>query len=290
MTDTQPASDETKQVTDDNNAPKLSNEDADISDEEDEDYVPTATLSEDEEDADLDIEPDEPTLVHTSRLTHAKRKAVDEAFASLFGTTPGLRESRSTVGEGKKKTAKKNKSSSSSRREKVLTDLFGHAEACKLLGTAKATVRVSERHAISRKEPLALYLPKQPVTELKKFAGRAVEARRVVTVAADNLSTVTGNLFKTAPDASISTTTKKSSSLDAVLREIAGPTKISTVEKTASDWEIFKDKTDLKDELETKAKGKDAYLEKKDFLQRVDVRQFDREKSQRDLQRSSKGR
>lgn len=279
---------------DGSNTPKSANGDADISDEEDdEDYIPKSP-SDDEDDANsVDLEPDEPAVVSSSRLSVAKRKAVDEAFASLFGSSMTEAQDQGTkIVDMNKTTAKKNKTSSMRRREKVLAELFGQQEAHRLLGTAKTTIRVTEQQAILRKEPLASFLPRQPVTERKIFAGKEVEALVVPSASTGfhgSLSTVQHN--RTVSNANLSTaTTKKTTSLDAVLQEISGPTKISTVEKTASDWELFKDKTDLKDDLETRAKGKEAYLEKKDFLQRVDLRQFDREKSLRDVQRSSKDR
>lgn len=255
--------------------------DDELSDEEDEDYVPPETLSDDDaEDVDLEIEQPETGLTTTCRLTLKKRKAVDEAFASLFGSSESGEEKKAEVG-AKKKVSKKQKTSAL-RREKLLADLFGRNEARKLLERAKGTVRITEEHASLRTKPLTSYLANQTVVDIKKFAGQTMEVRRVGSAGARS------KLMTSVTDV-IPITTAKTSSLDALLKEISGPTKISTVEKTASDWEVFKDKTELKEELETKAKGKDAFLEKKDFLQRVDVRQFDREKSQRDLERSSRG-
>lgn len=44
----------------------------------------------------------------------------------------------------------------------------------------------------------------------------------------------------------------------------------------------------MNEELEKKAQDKDAFLVKKDFLQRVDLRRFEHEKAERDLQRASR--
>lgn len=80
---------------------------------------------------------------------------------------------------------------------------------------------------------------------------------------------------------------KKSSNLDHVLKQLAGPKKLNTVEKTSGDWEGFKatDKT-LQDELERTAQSKDAYLVKQDFLNRVDQRRFELEREERDQERA----
>jgi len=273
---------QTNSISDKTSEQKQTNKEKyDISDEEDEDYIPSTTRSDEEDnDADQEIMEHEPPS-STSRLSLTKKRAVDEAFASLFGSTqPSPIDTKSHTG-GKKKTAKKAKKATL-QKKKVLTELFGSKEASKLLSTAKAVVSGTDQSAL-RSAPLDSYLPKKSVVEVKKFAGQTMEVRRI---AAPTNGTTSASCSSSAPTASAST---KSSSLDALLKEMAGPSKISTVEKTASDWEVFKDETELKDELETKAKGKDAFLEKKSFLQRVDLRRFDREKAQRDMERYSRG-
>lgn len=79
----------------------------------------------------------------------------------------------------------------------------------------------------------------------------------------------------------------KNSNLDNVLKQLAGPKKINTVEKTSGDWENFKgtDKQ-LQDELERTAQSKDAFLVKQDFLERVDQRRFELERDERDQERA----
>ena len=81
--------------------------------------------------------------------------------------------------------------------------------------------------------------------------------------------------------------TNNSSNLDNVLEQIAGKKKMNTVEKSSNDWEGFKetDKT-LQDDLERTAQSKNAFLVKKDFLNRVDQRKFELEKVERDRERS----
>jgi Bucentaur or craniofacial development len=83
------------------------------------------------------------------------------------------------------------------------------------------------------------------------------------------------------------TAKNNSSNLDSVLQQLAGAKKPNTVEKTNEDWESFKetDKT-LQDELERTAQSKNAYLVKQDFLNRVDQRRFEIEKSERDQERA----
>ncbi|XP_077144297.1 craniofacial development protein 1 [Ranitomeya variabilis] len=54
--------------------------------------------------------------------------------------------------------------------------------------------------------------------------------------------------------------------------------KISTLEKSKLDWESFKEQEGIEDELAHHNKGKDGYIERKAFLERVDYRQFELER------------
>jgi len=79
----------------------------------------------------------------------------------------------------------------------------------------------------------------------------------------------------------------KPAGIDAVLSQIKGPQKFTTIDKTNIDWENFKGKTGLEEELKKKAEGKDAFLVKKDFLNRVDARRFEQEKDERNKKRAT---
>lgn len=76
---------------------------------------------------------------------------------------------------------------------------------------------------------------------------------------------------------------KKEDSLDLLINSLKNPKNISTLDKTAYDWEQYKDKTGIKEDVENAAKH--GYLEKKDFLLRVDYRQFEKEREQREEER-----
>lgn len=69
--------------------------------------------------------------------------------------------------------------------------------------------------------------------------------------------------------------------LGSVLGQIGKKTKIGTLEKSKLDWNSFKRQEGIDEQLQTHNKGKDGYLERQDFLQRTDVRQFQIEKSLR---------
>lgn len=75
--------------------------------------------------------------------------------------------------------------------------------------------------------------------------------------------------------------------ISSVLGQIGKKGKISTLEKSKLDWDNFKKQENIEEELNTHNKGKDGYLERQDFLQRADLRQFEIEKKIRNSSRRS---
>ena len=75
-----------------------------------------------------------------------------------------------------------------------------------------------------------------------------------------------------------STTTSSGggNTLDKVLTELQGPKVISTVTKSSYDWDVYKEKEQIEDDLSKVSK--DGYLTKQDFLDRCDVRSFEKER------------
>ncbi|XP_068244812.1 craniofacial development protein 1 [Palaemon carinicauda] len=64
--------------------------------------------------------------------------------------------------------------------------------------------------------------------------------------------------------------------------------KLTTLEKTKLDWNNFKAVEGIDEELESHKKSKHGYLEKKDFLERADLRQFEIERAMRMNKRSNR--
>lgn len=75
--------------------------------------------------------------------------------------------------------------------------------------------------------------------------------------------------------------------LSAVLNAIQSnkKQKMSTLDKTKLDWQAFKKEKGIEDELKTQVKSKDSFVDRQEFLQRADVRQFEIEKDLRARQR-----
>lgn len=64
--------------------------------------------------------------------------------------------------------------------------------------------------------------------------------------------------------------THKKSTLNDMLKATESTKKVNTIEKTSHDWETYKRDKGIQHEVDQGAK--DGYLERMDFLQRVDVR------------------
>ncbi|CAI5727380.1 unnamed protein product [Peronospora effusa] len=80
---------------------------------------------------------------------------------------------------------------------------------------------------------------------------------------------------------------KKEKGLDKVLDALVEPKKVSTIEKSSLDWDKFKEKEGIEEELTQYTKdGYDFYgCSKQQFLQRLDLKRFEIEKAERDKQR-----
>lgn len=73
--------------------------------------------------------------------------------------------------------------------------------------------------------------------------------------------------------------------ISSVLGQIGKKPNISTLEKSKLDWDKFKKQENIEEEISAHNKGKDGYLERQDFLQRTDLRQFEIEKQLRNANR-----
>ncbi|KAL7466102.1 hypothetical protein ACHAXS_006401 [Conticribra weissflogii] len=277
------------------------NEDDIESDEEDEDYVPDADVEgADNDDGNSVADYDTHGGTSSSGLSITKQKAVDDAFNELFGldftaintSATSDRKSRSKIPARRSRMAKKQR--------RILSSIFGAKSADKLFLSSKS---VASR---ARPKPASngtFRLERRTVVEVKRFAGREIKVEKVVMVPVmeERNEKVQKREFSSSAAATtpiatdrrrIRTRQSKSEvqpkGLDSLLNEMSRPEKLSTVAKTSADWNLFKEKSDnaqLKDELEKKAMGNEAYLVKKDFLNRVDVRRFELEKAERERER-----
>jgi hypothetical protein len=140
---------------------------------------------------------------------------------------------------------------------------------------------------------------KTVIKETRRFAGQAVEVERteMVAVVKDQFEEDERREAEKAKDASASAGTGKAKDgsgksagggggLDSLLATIKGPQAITTVTKSAFDWQTHKAKEGLEDELKDAAKA--GYLSRKDFLERVDVRTYEKERDARIIEQASR--
>lgn len=75
---------------------------------------------------------------------------------------------------------------------------------------------------------------------------------------------------------------KRPAGMSSILSHIGGKKqKMSTLEKSKMDWDAFKSEEGISEELAIHNRGREGYVERKNFLERVDHRQFELEKSVR---------
>ncbi|CAL8260634.1 unnamed protein product [Merluccius merluccius] len=132
------------------------------------------------------------------------------------------------------------------------------------------------------------------ITKVFDFAGE--EVRVTKEVAADSreakgfLKTQSSQRDQQPPQLQQSSTpsrlpgpsVKRPVGMSGILGQIGGKKqKMSTLEKSKMDWDTFKSEEGITEELAIHNRGKEGYVERKNFLERVDHRQFEREKEVR---------
>jgi hypothetical protein len=120
-------------------------------------------------------------------------------------------------------------------------------------------------------------MEKVVVKEVVKFANMVTEISRTVE-AGTSAEGARGQQAGTG-----SGSHQKQSALDTLLNGLKGPNNVSTVEKTSYDWDKYKEEQGIAEDVEQYTKN--GYLTKKDFLNRVDHRQFEMEKKERERER-----
>ncbi|KAL3773901.1 hypothetical protein ACHAW5_010312 [Stephanodiscus triporus] len=272
--------------------------------EEDEDYVP---------DADPDDENDEnddgvPAAIRDApTLSAAKRKAVDDAFRDLFGFRyryggqdghpPPPRDDDECDDDSHSPPPSKRRGRAST----ILSAIFGPRASGEL------ERRAGHAASFARPRPPSsggmIRLEKRVVVEVRRFAGQEIRVERVVTVPvmsgdAARDDGATGPTSTTSTSSSVlpvpaSGRAGRRGGVDDLLAEISRPEKLSAISKTSADWDLFKAKnadSALGEQLESQARGNEAYLVKRDFLTRVDHRRFELERAERDRERAKRGK
>ncbi|XP_020262768.1 LOW QUALITY PROTEIN: uncharacterized protein LOC109838762 [Asparagus officinalis] len=138
-------------------------------------------------------------------------------------------------------------------------------EAKRLAAVALSAVRDAQLAAAA-----AAGKGKIEITEVRDFAGEEIEMKKIVD--ANSKEAAEKARIPGAPP----------SALDSILEQIKKKPKLSVLDKTKKDWGEFKEENKgLEDELDAYKKSSNQYLDKVSFLQRTDMREFERERDAR---------
>eukprot|EP00519_Triparma_laevis_P010829 CAMPEP_0182514108 /NCGR_PEP_ID=MMETSP1321-20130603/35156_1 /TAXON_ID=91990 /ORGANISM="Bolidomonas sp., Strain RCC1657" /LENGTH=237 /DNA_ID=CAMNT_0024721227 /DNA_START=123 /DNA_END=833 /DNA_ORIENTATION=+ len=228
-------------------------------DPEDEDYVLEPT-SDDEEIKTTSLVQEKP-----QGISDTNRSKVDDLWSEMNGLSStssstaggtGLqkKKSKKSSKDGSKKVSKKSKAQS-----KILKQMFGSTIASTLTSSSHINPLKKSNHPST-----SFSLPSKKISKTThRFAGRDI--------------TVSRTILSTTP----------SSSVDSVLSTLKGPVKLTTIGKTSIDWDNMKEVSGLSDDIEKGAEK--GFLDRRDFLERVDGRRFEIEKEEREKKRNKRG-
>ncbi|XP_036849856.1 craniofacial development protein 1 isoform X1 [Manis javanica] len=132
---------------------------------------------------------------------------------------------------------------------------------------------------------------KVKITKVFDFAGEEVRVTKEVDAASKEAKSFFKQNEKEKPQTPVQPALpslaagsglKRSSGMSSLLGKIgAKKQKMSTLEKSKLDWESFKEEEGIGEELAIHNRGKEGYIERKAFLDRVDHRQFEIERDLR---------
>ncbi|KAL7870506.1 hypothetical protein SRHO_G00080030 [Serrasalmus rhombeus] len=292
----------------------------DYSSNEDEDYVPSDdNLSEDDinecekEDGLEGEEQNEP------RTDHAKKKKKSSKGLSVRkrkkgglkleeGNEDGSHKQKEEEEEGEKLKEDESKSVETEEKQKKKADDLWASFLKDVGPRPKAQSPASEQcMAESSDEPSKTTTesvqqelkPKEPsritITKVFDFAGEEVRVTKEVDANSREAKSFLKkeeeeeeeiqeqqSFSKTPSSLTPGPSAKRPAAMDSILNRIgAKKQKMSTLEKSKLDWDAFKTEEGITDELAIHNRGKEGYVERKNFLERVDQRQFELEKSVR---------
>ncbi|XP_029985833.1 craniofacial development protein 1 isoform X2 [Sphaeramia orbicularis] len=152
--------------------------------------------------------------------------------------------------------------------------------------------------SVSKASPLTTQIQRKPaepakvtITKVFDFAGEEVRMNKEVSSdSREAKSFLKSQIHQQKEDEEHSThsprplpgPSKRPVGVSGVLSHIGGKKqKMSTLEKSKMDWDAFKTEEGISEELAIHNRGRDGYVERKNFLERVDHRQFELEKSVR---------
>ncbi|KAL6267876.1 hypothetical protein P5V15_000947 [Pogonomyrmex californicus] len=275
------------------------------SDEDDEDYVPDGAdsdpVSEVESEGDVESGPEDENDENKRESGQKKRiKRSKSRKNKKIKRKKILEKSKVSEDESKEEEECKEKKELTEEEEKRRADSLWADFMKDTAVVSKSKPQNSINRSNERSPPIQKpkVQEKIKITKVFEFAGEEVKVEKEVSVdsAEARLSLSAAENSATKPSESAAPTTRGRGGIrrgiglggiSSVLGQIGKKAKISTLEKSKLDWDNFKKEENIEEELNTHNKGKDGYLERQDFLQRADLRQFEIEKQLRNSSRRS---
>ncbi|PBC30915.1 craniofacial development protein 1 [Apis cerana] len=279
------------------------------SDEDDEDYIPDGAdsepVSEVESEGDAESGPEDENDENQRETTKKRGRKKNKVIKSKIRK----RRRRKKVTEDKDDEKEEKQQKEESIEKKELTEEEEKKRADSLwadfMKDTAMTPKPKQQNVTNKSKERSPSIEKPKVEEKVKitkvfeFAGEEVKVEKEVSIdsaearislsSAEN-SEKTGNSGSPAGRGSGRGRGFKRAGLggiSSVLGQLGKKAKISTLEKSKLDWDNYKKQENLEEEISTHNKGKDGYLERQDFLQRADLRQFEIEKQLRNANRRS---
>jgi len=153
------------------------------------------------------------------------------------------------------------------------------------LGSLMSTAAGSGGAALSKPAP-----PAQPakvtVTKVFDFAGESVTVTKDVDAGSREAKQAAVGGTSASRSAPKVAAPARPGGLAGLVKNLGKAPKMSVLEKSKLDWNGFKKEENLEEELEQHKRSNNSFIEKQEFLQRADVRQFELEKAVRDRHRT----
>ncbi|XP_017879642.1 craniofacial development protein 1 isoform X2 [Ceratina calcarata] len=242
------------------------------SDEDDEDYVPEAVDSvseaESEGEAESDPEAGNADVGNKNKCRSKHKRKTKRRRVEIKSADDDVRKE-----EDKKLTEEEEKK----RADSLWADFM------KDTGTAAGASLQAPTKQMNDSKPEE----KVKITKVFEFAGEEVKVEKEVSI--NSMEAMRSPRLEKVESLGQSTRGRgvKRGGISSILGQLGKRAKISTLEKSKLDWDNYKKQENLEEEISTHNKGKGGYLERQDFLQRADLRQFEIEKQMRTASRRS---
>ncbi|XP_065589513.1 craniofacial development protein 1 [Cyrtonyx montezumae] len=262
---------------------------------EDEDYVPSGAEYSEEDESELLREEEEeaagprPTRSRSSPRRAARRKKKRRGLVLEADEKGEGKAQENEDEEDDLKQSERDREEEEKKKEDALWASFLSDVGQKPKAAAAQADKAGEEKSVNKLQgkPKESEKPKDSgkvtITKVFDFAGEEVRVTKEV----DSNSKEAKSFLKqqekwqSSVPGSLPTVSgvKRPSGISSLLGKIGSKKqKMSTLEKSKLDWENFKEEEGIVEELAIHNRGKDGYIERKAFLERVDHRQFEIER------------